>query len=381
MHDLEIRNGHASMAFNAQNGAPWHKLGTPVDGTMTAAEALEKGGLNYDVEAWPLYAFPGKLGFDGTADPTITADDSGNAKLIQNKRAIIRSDTGECFGVVSDGYTAIQNRQCFDFLDSLVAGHEMEYETVGAFGMGERVWMLGKLPKDLRILNSDDLVRQYILLYNSHDGSMAFRVFFTPVRVVCANTLSEAIQGSRGSGVSIRHTGNVADKVDEARKTLGLAVSFYDEFHLKADELARTPLSAAAVQAYFNEVFPSTGKDAPKSKKDVNATVRHTLTGLFENGIGQDMPTARGTAWGALNAVTEFCDHHQGNLTGERRLESNWTGDSAKTKGRALQLILAATGVADKLKPAAIETAAKKLPAMPGELAARLADDANPEIN
>jgi phage/plasmid-like protein (TIGR03299 family) len=365
-HLLETRNGVASMSYNRQNGAPWHHLGKPVDGLQTAEEVIVNTNQGYEVEARAIFAVPNKVDFDGETILPLNADDIATAVAMPGKRAIFRKDTGDCFGMVSDGYKVIQNREAFSFLDKLVAGHEMRYESAGVFGKGERLWMLGVLPKDLRILNSDDLVKKYILCYNSHDGSMAFRVLFTGVRVVCWNTCSGALAEGEGKGVSIRHNGNVDEKLDLARKTLGLAVAYFDSFGDKADALARTQISPEALKAYFARLYPSEGKGAPKSKRDTNLTTRHTLTGLFEGGTGQELDTARGTAWGAYNAVTEFIDYHSGNLDGGRRLESNWLGDGARVKERAWDLILEVAGVAKTLQPA-------KSRVMPEELSRALA--------
>lgn len=363
-HDLEIRDGVASMAYNRNNGAPWHVLGTPVDGEMTAVGCIEKARLGYDVEVRALYAVPDKLSFDGDDVMPLDAGDIGKEIVIPGKRAIIRKDTGVLFGVVSDGYRPIQNREAFSFMDSLVSGHEMLYETAGAFGDGERVWMLGKLPNDLRILNSDDLVRGYILCYNSHDGTAAFRVLPTPTRVVCWNTCSGALADGAGKGISIRHFGqNMDEKVGEARKALGLVIGYYDAFKDQADALARTQISADALKTYFAKLYPSEGKGAPKGKRDVNLTHRATLKGLFEgDGTGMDMPTTQGTAWGAYQSVTEFVDYHLGNTDGARRLESNWMGDGTKVKERAWDLILEVAGVSKTNQAAKLVAAAGPAP-------------------
>jgi phage/plasmid-like protein (TIGR03299 family) len=112
------------------------------------------------------------------------------------------------------------------------------FGTAGALGKGEKIWLLAKLPDQIRVKNSDDLVDKFLLLSNAHDGSAALRAFFTPIRVVCQNALSMAESGGRGQGISITHKGNLSGKIREAQQVLGLAQKFYDAAEAKIDMLA-----------------------------------------------------------------------------------------------------------------------------------------------
>jgi phage/plasmid-like protein (TIGR03299 family) len=302
--------------------APWHKLGTKLENPATAAEAMEAAGLNYQVDLVPLFTQ------DGTK--------------VTRRQAVIRTDSKQVLGTVGPGYTPIQNAECFGFLDAVVADGALHYHTAGALGQGEKIWMLAKLPGHIRVKNTDDITEKYLLLHSGHDGLCSLRVHFTPVRVVCQNTLSIAERNARGQGISIRHRGDLSARVHEAQKVLGLADQFYADIQPKIDRLADYYPAADQLCGFFSALYPD--------PVDGNATraqnVRAELLRLFEDGIGQDIPGIRHSAWAALHAVTEYVDHKRptrgrGDLDrSSRRLQLQWFGSGAWLKQRAWDLAL-----------------------------------------
>jgi phage/plasmid-like protein (TIGR03299 family) len=320
-HDLATTNGQIAMMYAGET--PWHGLGTKLDEPASSREAIEAAGLNYRVDLKPIY----------TADGT----------LIPQRKAVIRDDSREVLGVVGNSYQPVQNFQSFGFLDSIVADGQLRYHTAGALGKGEKIWMLAKLPGEIRIKNSEDVTEQFLLLSNSHDGSSALRVFFTPIRVVCANTMGLAERRGRGQGVSVVHKGDLTAKVSEAQKILGLAARFYDNVEEKINQLAILYPTRAQLTTYFEHLYP----DSPDSRNKRAENVRSELFRLFEEGRGQNIPETRMTMWAAFNAVTEFVDHHRttrGKTDRERassRLESAWFGSGASLKARAWDEALA----------------------------------------
>lgn len=274
-----------------------------------------------------------------TLTPLATAD----GLPVPQRRAVVRADTRAALGVVSDRYVPVQNRQAFGFLDAVAAEGGLRYHTAGALGWGERIWLLAKLPDQIRVRNSEDLVDKFLLLSNAHDGSAALRVFFTPVRVVCANTLSLAHRRGAGEGVSIMHKGDLEAKIRQAQQVLGLARRFFDAAAAVIDRLAGYSPSAAQLGAYFRELYPDPeeGKDNARAVK-----VRGELQRLFEEGSGHDQPGVKGTAWAAYNAVTEYTDHFRtargrdDASRASRRLGSIWFGSGAQLKARAWDLAL-----------------------------------------
>jgi phage/plasmid-like protein (TIGR03299 family) len=302
-------------------------MGTAFDGLMTSLEAMDASGLNHPIWLEDIQTT------SGIAIPT--------------HKSVVRGDTGQSLGVVGLSYKPLQNADAFSFLDSLVSDGELRYDTAGGLGQGERVWMLAKLPSTVRIAGSDDVVEKYLLLDNSHNGLTSLRVFFTPIRVVCWNTLTEARRAASRQGVTIRHTGDMSTKLAEARRVLGLADSYYTAFGEQANAMASVQMNSAAVASYFASVFPAPA-DPEKSKRAAN-TAKDTwaaLTSLYETGKGTDIPEVRGTLWAAYNAVTEFCDHSKESSrdaklsleqAAENRLVSNWFGTGSFTKGTAFE--------------------------------------------
>ncbi len=319
-HELAMTDNRPSMMYTGE--VPWHRLGTRLDEPATASEAIEAAGLDFEVELTRL----------------VTINDIP----VPDKLAVVREDSHTILGVVGNTYRPVQNRECFGFLDAIVEDGSLRYHTAGALGKGERIWMLAKLPDDIRVKNSDDITEKYLLLSNSHDGSSSLRVFFTPIRVVCANTLAIAARNGRGQGVSIVHKGNLTSKVRQAQEVLGLAKRFYDDAEEQINRLAWHYPSLRQLEEYFRQVYP----DSPDGESTRTKNVRQEMLRLFEEGIGHDMPDIRHTTWTALNAVTEFVDHYRstrGKTSLDRasnRLESAWFGSGARIKERAWELAL-----------------------------------------
>jgi phage/plasmid-like protein (TIGR03299 family) len=306
------------MAYTGQ--APWHRLGVHLQQPFTAQEAIEAAGLGYDVALRPL------LTADGTPVPM--------------RKAVIRTDSGEALGVVGKAYVPVQNRDAFEFLDAVVADGGLRYHTAGALGHGERIWLLAKLPGSIRVNDTDDFVNKFLLLSNTHDGTTALRVFFTPIRVVCANTLNLAERRNVDQGIAIAHKGDLSTKIDQARQVLGLASRFFNEAEAKINLLASHEPTPAQLERYFESVMPNPeGSDPTRAKN-----IREAFHRIFETGIGLDMPGVKNTTWAAYNAVTEWVDHHRPTRAKtpeartSRRLQSSWFGSGASLKSRSWEL-------------------------------------------
>lgn len=334
-HELAFNvDGSAKMAYFG--AVPWHGLGTRLDHPMTSAEAWHAAGLDYEVDLHQL--------------------ETASGIPVTGHMATVRRDTSDILGIVTPKYQPIQNHQAFGFLDSLVSKGKLEYHTAGALGVGERVWMLAKLPDDI-VIKGIDVSNKFLLLSNSHDGQQAMRIYYTAIRVVCANTLAMAHNGSRGGGAFIQHRGDLTAQFGDAQQTLGLARSYYDNLEAQINKLASFYPSFVQVRDYFKGLYPDPVKPKGQAGEDIKAKVenakrgaaatRETLTRLFEGGLGNTENGIRHTGWALVNAVTEYVDHNRRNSDStdpdarSRRLESNWFGDGAAKKAEAFRSALA----------------------------------------
>lgn len=316
-HEISRVNGRDEMFYFGET--PWHGLGTPLDRPATSREAIDAAHLDWRVVEEEIQT---ETGISCTGH-----------------KAIIREDTKRVLGIVSKRYSPVQNVDSFGFFDAVVGEGKAIYHTAGALKGGERVWILAKLPDPIKIDGADDEIEKFLLLSNSHNGKGLLRVFYTPIRVVCANTLNMAMQGKKESeGIAIRHIGSVYDRVDEAKRVLGLAVEYYNRLEDSFNVLAKRTLTTKEVRGYFEKVVP----DNPNAKKNTRTeNIRKTLMGNFHRGRGNDLPGIQGSAWAAYNAVTEWVDHDRtarGKTEADRnesRMASMLFGAGARAKATA----------------------------------------------
>ena len=298
---------------------PWHGIGRELQNPATSREAIVAAGLDYEIALEPIHT---------------------QFQTIDNAVATVRVDNGQTLGIVSPKYKIFQNRECFDFFDSVVGEKAAMYHTAGALGKGERIWLLAKLPGNI-IVYKDDVVEKFLCLSTGHNGKFATEMYFTPIRVVCQNTLSMSME-NRSEGVSIRHSGDLKSKVNEAKRLLGLSLDFYKVFEQQTQTLVKEQMDSNRLDRYFNTVI--FGRDT-EDEEDANGMNRKFLLNhLFESGKGNNVPGVRGTAWAAYNAVTEMVDYHSTirNVATDasNRLKNIWFGAGAKTKREAFSTIM-----------------------------------------
>lgn len=307
----------------------WHRVGKVLEKPATAQEAIQAAQLDYPVEKMPVYICP-----------------DGMNRIVPRKYATVRKDNNAPLGIVGSQYAIVQNTEAFSFFDSIVGEGQAVYHSAGALGLGERIWILAKLPNDIVV--KDDVVEKFLLLVNSHDGSSPLQMFFTPIRVVCQNTLTMAMS-DRQNEVRIRHSGNIVNKVSFAREILQVTGKFYGEFEGLINQLANRALTATEAKRYFNLIVfnhetRETDSTQLKNKRD-------KLLTLFERGVGNEQSRIQHTAWAALNAVTEFVDHHHrikgvsDEGDGSDRVNNIWFGSGAALKRKALSNIVQVSGI------------------------------------
>jgi phage/plasmid-like protein (TIGR03299 family) len=296
----------------------WHGLGVQLPNLATSAEAMEHAGLDYRVDKKPIY---------------LLGEKSREVK-IEHTFATLRTDTETPLGIVGERYRVLQNRDAFEFFDALVGRGEAIYETAGVLGRGEKIWLLAKLPGYVKV-GSEDIINKYLLLTNTHDGSSVVRAKLTPIRVVCQNTLSVALSGSEQE-VRIRHTRNAVEKLKEAHRLLGLTNQVYEQLSAIFNRMQLRTITSEELLGYVQKLVPD--NDEAQHYNTRTRNIREKILELHEGGAGAEW--TRGTAFGLVNAVSEFTDHVQHTGNPEKRLQSVWFGSGLGLKEKAFSQAL-----------------------------------------
>tara|TARA_R110000772_G_C13310328_1_gene440502 strand:- start:34269 stop:35276 length:1008 start_codon:yes stop_codon:yes gene_type:complete len=283
--------------FATRKELAWHGLGSVVD-SMNSKEAMILGGLDFEVGLAPLRVeFPNLVQVRRLMENQVVLSDM---PVVDGNFATYRKDNNHVFGIVGSRYEVIQNTEAFGFFDSIIGEGHASYETVGALGDGERVFLTAKLPNKL-IVNKED-IDKYLLLSMAHDGSGAINVLFTPVRVVCNNTLTFAL-GKATNKVSIRHTKNALTRLDNAKKILGIAERNFTTLGEYFERISKRKMTDESAEYVFRKAFniieDSKGELSTRSKNKLEAVTKY-----YHEGVGQEGIV--GNAWGVLNGVTGY---------------------------------------------------------------------------
>ena len=263
----------------------------------------------------------------------------GDGVKVPDKVAVHRGDNGLYLGTVGHDWVPVQNEEQARFIDALTGQGAAVVECVGALRDGRRIFWTVKVPGELTLANGDK-IQKYLIVCNGHDGSLAFRAFWSPVRVVCSNTLNISFRDAK-DGIALFHRSKVTDHLEEARKLLGLADDYYTKLEGKFGALLDKAFTDAEFKLYVDEVIPPTAKD--KEKDDgytkLEQESRSAIVNNFYHGVGHEM--AGRTAWGAYNAVTEYLDHQKDYTSESRKFENLLIGGSKEVQQRAYTAAIA----------------------------------------
>jgi phage/plasmid-like protein (TIGR03299 family) len=219
---------------------------------------------------------------------------------------------------------------------------EATLETAGSLKNGRRVWVLAKInrPDSVIVAKSDDRVSKYVLLSNSHDGTIAVRVGFNDVRVVCQNTLSAA--HASGSLIRIKHTGKVLENLENVRKIMDLADAKFEATAEQYRFLASKEINQKDLEKFVKIVFATKKQMAEETIEEMTSgkRVMSDIQRLFEHGRGNDMAGVKGTYWAAYNAIAEFVQYERGSDTAGR-LNELWFGTGSSLNQKALVTAMA----------------------------------------
>lgn len=301
---------------------PWRKLGDVVtEDVLTAKEAVKAGGLDWTVKLAPLYAGVTKETGHGLPNEMVYA-------AVDDRHAVIRSSDNKALGVVGSHYVPFQNAEAFQFMDTLVESGDAKYEAAGSLRDGKIVFLTCKIPKAINI-GGDDPHDLYTLLRTSHDGTKAISVYVTPIRIRCTNVLALATHNRNVQQKwSVTHVSTVHGRIAEARDTLKMTNKYVDEFQKMGDRLLKIKMGDSQFDTLLDRILP----DRPKTP-DVKAAIV---------AVYNESPTVgyKGTAWGGLNAISEYFDWHRRSGSDEARFINAIDGIGAKTRNTAAALLL-----------------------------------------
>lgn len=307
-HELEIVNGKAKMVYAGT--VPWHGLGKQISPDLTPDQVLAEAGLDWEVSKVPAFAnIAGKQTAVGWS-------------------ALVRSEDNKVLDVVSDDWNPVQNQEAFEFFNDFIAEGDMEMHTAGSLRGGQIVWALAKV-KDSFELFGGDRVDSYLHFTNFHKYGCSTDVRFTPIRVVCNNTLTLSLNKNVERMVKVSHRQEFDG--NNVKLMLGVAQEKLSKYKEMAKFLGAKRYTANSMVDYFKSVFPVSGPE--NSKKEISKSAK-TALGVVDTQPGAEF--ARGSFWQLFNTVTYLTDHLAGK-TADTRLQSAWYGSNKMLKTRALE--------------------------------------------
>jgi phage/plasmid-like protein (TIGR03299 family) len=303
-----------TMAYAGE--VPWHGLGVPVSNDLTPVQMMEKAGVDWSVQECESFV------------------DFNGERISTGQKALVRSTDGKVLTNVGKDWNPVQNEQAFEFFSEYVFAGDMEMHTAGSLKDGQMVWALAKV-KDSFDLFGGDQVESYLLFSNPHQYGKSIDVRFTPIRVVCNNTLSLSLSMQAERQVKVGH--RVEFNPGEVKEALGIASEKLATYREMAEYLGSKRFSMDKLVEYYNTVYPRTSDKRVQDKKlSVETLSRNAkeCLNILETQPGAEF--AEGSWWQAYNSVTYVTDHVQGR-NADNRLYSSWFGSNQGRKKNALE--------------------------------------------
>jgi phage/plasmid-like protein (TIGR03299 family) len=292
---------------------PWHGLGNKVDADIGVEDAIVAAGLDWEVGLKDLQTVDG---------------------VPVSHRATYRKTDGSILGVVGPRYTPLQNKDSFDWFQPFIDAGECGIHTAGSLHSGQKVWVLAQLNRDNSEIVPGDDVSKFILLSNSHDGTTAIRVGYTPIRVVCVNTLAMAHNNKNSQLIRIRHTRSSKNNLEQVRDIMD---NINSQFEATAEQfrfLASKNFNQADIRRYVKTMLGI--EDTIDG--DIKTRTRNIMDEILAlvEGPKQSATNVRGTWWAAYNGYNEYLNYNKGR-TEDNRLDSLWFGANANDNIKALE--------------------------------------------
>lgn len=308
-HELEIINGEAQMAYVGD--LPWHGLGVQVPEDIAPMDMMTVAGLDWRVEEVESF-----VEFDGRKIPT-------------GQKALVRDVDGRVLTQVGKNWHPCQNHEAFNFFNDFIEAGNMKMHTAGSLKDGEIIWALAKVEDDFELFNGDK-VESYMLFSNPHQYGKTIDIRFTPIRVVCNNTLTLSLNTKSESAVKVNHRS--AFDAEKVKETMGIAHFKMGQYKEMAEFLGNKRATDDAVNKYFGHLF---GRST-KNEEELSRTGKRAVE-ILHTQPGANF--AEGSWWQAFNAVTYLTDHELGR-SNDTRLQSAWYGANRTLKNKALETAL-----------------------------------------
>lgn len=307
-HEIEVVDGIANMAFVGE--VPWHGLGKRVPSDVSPEQMLKAANLDWTVEKRPMFF-----------------SDNNGSPVMTDAQALVRSTDSKVLTVVTERWNPVQNAEAFEFFNDFVHAGDMEMHTAGSLKGGKIVWGMAQIKESFELFGGDK-VEGYLLFTNPHQFGRSIDIRFTPVRVVCNNTLTMALGEESKNRVTVNH--RAVFNSDRVKETLGIAKVQLAHYKEQAQFLGKKKYSKETIVEYFNRVFPTSGKNEVSRQAEDALGYLHTQPGSN---------FAEGSWWQAFNTVTYMTDHKLGR-SADTRIASAWYGQNRIKKEKALDLAI-----------------------------------------
>jgi phage/plasmid-like protein (TIGR03299 family) len=338
-HNLFYNEQADKHSFFSVKEKAWHGLGQIVEDYPTSAEAIRYAGLDYTVEKRTL--------FTDTLANDLSDLDTGIAfpkTEVPNFFATVRNDNNAVLGVVGKDYEVVQNADAFQFFDAIVGGgNGIKYETAGALGKGERIFITAKLPDYIKV-GKQDLIEQYLFLTTSHDGFGSITAAFTPTRIVCNNTLNAAMR-NHSNGIKIRHTASANDRLKQAHTLMGISHVMAEELQELFNYWAKVRISDVQVKKLIQVAMAPNKEVISNLELGLLDKLSTTYTNIVDNAYTyamgnatQQMETTAGTLFGAYNAITGYYQNVRNFKDGDAKFKSIMDGTAKQRAQVAFDL-------------------------------------------
>ena len=254
--------------------------------------------------------------------------------LSRQAPTLIRETDGKVLSpMVGDNWEPVQNSEAFDFFGEYCLAGDMEMHTAGSLADGKNVWVLAKVNESFDVLG-EDRVDSFLLFSNPHQYGKSLNVRFTPIRVVCNNTLTMSLSDKSKNEVALNH--HKAFDPTIVKEQLGIAHEKFEMYKDAARFLAKKQTKIEDLVQYFNAIFPNETRPKRSRPTKICLVLRRRPTTCWRfNGA----EFAMNTYWNAVNAVTYMTDHELGR-NADTRMQSAWFGANQTKKLKAMNLSL-----------------------------------------